>query len=56
MEASLYTMIIDGVTKVGFPIVIACWFMFRTDKRLDKNNDLIAALLNKIERDEDKGN
>lgn len=36
-----------GITvfkQVGFPAVVACWFMFRTDKRLDRLTEAVTAL------------
>lgn len=31
----------DLISKLGFPIVIACWFMFRLERRMDKQIDLL---------------
>ena len=25
------------ISQLGFPIVVACWFMFRTEKVIDRN-------------------
>jgi hypothetical protein len=40
---------VDAVTKVintvGFPIVVAVWFMWRSDKRQDKLIGLVQELL-----------
>ncbi len=30
--------------QVGFPAIVACWFMFRTDARLDKLTEAVNAL------------
>lgn len=34
----------DVLKQVGFPIVAACWFMFRTDKRIDAMRASLDAL------------
>ena len=54
MELPTYSQIIDSIKTLGLPVVFCLWLMFRTDKRLDKNNELINALLNKIASDENK--
>ena len=33
--------VIDAVAKVGFPIVVCCWFMFRTEKVIKNNTDAL---------------
>lgn len=42
---------IEIIKQVGFPVVVACWFMFRTDKRLDA---LTEAINRRIHRDSDR--
>jgi hypothetical protein len=37
------------VKTLGFPIVIACWLLYRTDKRLEKAADLLQTLITKID-------
>lgn len=48
---------IDGIIRiinqVAFPIVVAIWFMYRSDKRQDKAIELLTELL-AIERVNDK--
>lgn len=36
--------LIEILKQVGFPVFVACWFMFRTDKRLDRIIDLLDRL------------
>lgn len=33
------------IRELGFPIAVAAWFMFRTDKRLDKILTLLRELV-----------
>lgn len=44
-----FNAIVDVIQKVGFPIVVAVWFMFRTDKRLEKVISLMETLSAKID-------
>ena len=32
------------IREFGFPVLVACWFMYRTDKRLDR----LAALMGNL--------
>jgi hypothetical protein len=52
--AGLFKEVQSFIIAVGFPIFTALWFMFRTDKRLDKLNDQqaeqIVLLKNIVER------
>ena len=41
---------IEIVKQVGFPVVVACWFMFRTDRRLEA---LTSAINKRLHRDHD---
>ena len=36
MELNAVEVVNEIIKQDGFPIVVALWFMFRTDKRLDK--------------------
>lgn len=47
--------IIQLINQVGFPVVVAVWFMFRTDKKLDKVVSLQNKILDLIERRIDNG-
>lgn len=40
------TLLIDTLHRVGFPIVVACWYMWRTDKRLEKQTAVLQRLAN----------
>jgi hypothetical protein len=37
--------LIELIRQLGFPIVVACWFMFRTDKRVDKLTAAVEKLI-----------
>ena len=43
-ELSGFQAAVEIVKQVGFPVVVACWFMFRTDKRLEALTDAIGKL------------
>lgn len=43
-ELSALDKLLEVVKQVGFPIVVACWFMFRTDKKLEA----LTATINKL--------
>lgn len=45
MEPSLLAAGIDVLKQVGFPVFVACWFMFRTDKKLEDLTHAINASL-----------
>jgi len=48
----LYKPIIDFISQVGFPIAVAMWLLFRTDKRIEKMTEIlgsIAITMGKIE-------
>lgn len=49
MNAEITAMqaFIEVVKQVGFPVVVACWFMFRTDKRLDALKESVDKLVKK---------
>lgn len=49
-----FNEIVDVIQKLGFPIVVAVWFMFRTDKRLDKVLSIMEQILAKIDLIEDE--
>lgn len=50
---AIWKEIIPVLEKVGFPIVVACWLLFRTDKKLDKivelHQQMLSALLDRKE-------
>jgi hypothetical protein len=39
--------VIEIIKQVGFPAAVAFWFMFRTDRRLDKLTEAIHTLAEK---------
>jgi len=39
------------IQTVGFPILACCWLLWRTDSRLEKLTDGIAALILELKRD-----
>ena len=39
---------IDVISKVGFPIAVCLWFMFRTEKVIKSNTDIMNKLLTKL--------
>lgn len=41
VDLSLVEAGAELLKSVGFPIFVACWLLFRTDKRLDKIVELI---------------
>jgi hypothetical protein len=41
MEANMTNEIVEIIKDLGFPIAVALWFMFRTDKKLDKVIELL---------------
>ena len=59
MEKSLIDAVAQLIRDLGFPIVVACWFMFRTDKRIEKmakTLNEISGKLNAAEDVEEDGN
>jgi hypothetical protein len=48
MAAETGTDIASLVQQVGFPIVIAVWFMWRLEKRMDRLIQLLGSLLKAI--------
>lgn len=48
-----YAFLKEILERLGFPIVVSLWLLFRTDKKLDKiieiNQELVTALLKKKE-------
>lgn len=44
MEALSVDAIVKIINAVGFPIVVAVWFMWRSDKRQDKLIELVQEL------------
>jgi hypothetical protein len=48
MAAETGTDIASLIQQVGFPIVIAVWFMWRLEKRMDRIIELIGSLLKAI--------
>lgn len=45
MAAESGTDIASLIQQVGFPIVIAVWFMWRLEKRMDRLIELLGSLL-----------
>lgn len=37
MEKEFLNQIVTVIQTVGFPVFVASWLLFRTDKRLDQN-------------------
>ena len=46
-ELSGFQAAVEIVKQVGFPVVVACWFMFRTDKRLETLTEAVNKLVKK---------
>jgi hypothetical protein len=46
----IWKEILPVLERVGFPIVVACFLLFRTDKRLDKIIDLHQEMLQELIR------
>lgn len=44
LDAQTVDAAISVFKQVGFPAVVACWFMFRTDARLDKLTEAVNSL------------
>lgn len=44
--------VIKVIQNLGFPIFVAMWFMYRTDKRLDKMIKLMNELISKHDEGE----
>ena len=42
-------LLIELLQKVGFPIFVAGWFMFRHEKRMDRQAELIRKLMHAVE-------
>lgn len=45
MEQGLLEGLINIINTVGFPIFVAIWFMYRSDKRQDKLIDLVQEMV-----------
>ena len=45
MDEVLIKNAVELLKQVGFPIFVACWFMFRTDRRIDNLTKAIYAAL-----------
>jgi hypothetical protein len=41
----MYQEAVKFIQQVGFPIFVACWFMFRLEKRINRMMELQAAHL-----------
>ena len=41
-------VIINLISQVGFPIVICCWFMFRTEKVINTNTQALNKIMEKM--------
>lgn len=41
--------LIDLISSVGFPIVVTTWFMFRVEKIISKNTEVMMLLKDMIE-------
>lgn len=50
METSLLEAGIALIKQVGFPAVVALWFMFRTDRYIDENTKALKDLREEILR------
>lgn len=37
------------IDKMGFPIFVACWFMFRLEKKIEKTLEMQSKILDLIE-------
>ena len=46
-QFSAFEAFVEIVKQVGFPVVVACWFMFRTDKRLESLTEAVNKLVKK---------
>ena len=40
--------ILSTIQNVGFPIFVTMWFMFRTEKIIKKNTDVIESLSDRL--------
>lgn len=45
--------VIKVIQNLGFPIFVAMWFMYRTDRRLDKMIKLMDELVSKHDNEEE---
>lgn len=45
------TEILEAIKVVGFPVIVCLWFMFRQDKKMDRMNNLLQLLLDRLEVD-----
>ncbi len=41
-------IIVDIINRVGFPVFVSMWFMFRTEKIISKNTEALTALIEVI--------
>lgn len=40
--------IINLITSVGFPIAMCLWFMFKTEKVINRNTEVMVRLLQRL--------
>ena len=43
-----YDQAVALLREFGFPVFVACWFMWRLEKRLDRSNELLSKLMEGI--------
>jgi hypothetical protein len=45
----MFEQSLEAIKVVGFPVIVCLWFMLRQDKRLDKINDLLSQISEKLD-------
>jgi len=54
IESSTADSGISLIKQVGFPVVVALWFMLRNDKKMDDQNKVLGEIVALVKRLEDK--
>ena len=55
MEFQIVEIIIELITKLGFPIFVAVYFMTRMEKHLKQSNELLTILIERTAPDRKEG-